>query len=574
MAQDRVPNGHFGERPAAGRPIPRENGPGLAPRVVQDRPPAGAPQAMARDAPPDANRHPHIVVPGAHIGKNYDVVDIRKNRMSEADAREKLSSYVVIRMQKKDSSKDPYGNKEPPTWANAEHIIATEISQTEAARKVRELQSLGRSVVDKANELSATIQAQLTEATDNLQQAERDPRYYYELAQLEWKVKKINTPRYEYITRVRGKEYVIEPKRSKSRSKVHFERVSVTAFFKRMPRPEVDALELLRQQEASQRMGARAPKPVGPRVDPREQHNSPPRGDSEQPRQTPVDRAGPPSHLRKAAGPPTKSKNARRGAKEGSESSHSSHSSSSSRSESTSSGSSTEFDSRTSRHRRKPGGRNRQRRERSRTREYFIHDENPQSGVLYGHVAASYNPPRQTNLATLQPGTGFPHYDEITEAYKKGRAEGAAARPRELDFTPRVVQDDIDFRRIAASEPRDRFYTDEDFSDEFASMQLDEPYRNREYRIKRKAFQEGRQEGRFEGIEESRRHDRPRRIDPWYDTPPDERRTRFDDLAWSERSGRDYRESSRERVRVLEPHHAYRPGERWPRYSLDSRYRR
>ncbi|KFA67444.1 hypothetical protein S40285_00168 [Stachybotrys chlorohalonatus IBT 40285] len=571
MAQNRVPNGRFGERPAVGRPMSRENGPGLAPQVVQNGPPAGAPPAMPRDAPPDANRHPHIVVPGARIGKKYDVVDIRKNRMSEADAREKLSTYVVVRMQKK----DPYGNKEPPTWANAEHIIATEISQAEAARKVHELKSFGRSVVDKTNELSPAIQAQLTEAIDNLQQTERDPRYYYELAQLDWKVKKINTPRYEYLTRERGKKYVIEPHRSKSRSKVHFERVSVTAFFKRMPRPEIDALELLRQQEASQRMGARAPEPAGPRVDLRGQHNLPPRGDPEQPRQTPVNGVGASSPLRKPAGPPTKPKNARRGAKEGSESSRSSHSSSSSGSESTSSGSSTEFDSRTSRHRGKPGGRNRQRRERSRTREYLIHDENPQSGVSYGHIAASYNLPRQTNLATLQPRTGLPHYDEITEAYKKGRAEGVAARPRELDFTPRIVQDDISFRRIGPSEPRDRFYTDEDFSDEFASMHLDEPYRTREYRIKRKAFQEGRQEGRFEGIEEgSRRYDRPRRMDPWYDSTPDERRPRFDDLAWSERSGRDYRESSRERVRVLEPHYPYRPSERWPRYDRDNRYRR
>ncbi|KAL7948332.1 hypothetical protein V8C42DRAFT_314126, partial [Trichoderma barbatum] len=162
-------------------------------------------------------------------------------------------------------SADPYdiddeGNPVPPTWKKASHTVQRDISQQEARRKVRELDKETSSVTDKKNELSSTIQRQLEHAWNKLENMETDPRFVYTLAQLDWKLKRIETAgAYDdrkHDRRSKDKKRSKERYRSKmspSRSKPKRERVSVTAYFKREPARNENCVRMLKAQQAERR---------------------------------------------------------------------------------------------------------------------------------------------------------------------------------------------------------------------------------------------------------------------------------------------------------------------------------
>ncbi|PNY24032.1 Uncharacterized protein TCAP_06042 [Tolypocladium capitatum] len=270
--------------PAPQQRAPEPQGLGMVPppRMPSQMPPPQMPPRMPHQMPPQM---PHQMLPpqmalsprtpiqqqpperrGTHA---VEISDIRCENPTEADARHRLSSFVVIRLEKSASPNeiDEEGYPVRPTWQRVARIEETDISQQEATRKVRELMKKGP-VADKKGELGTSVQRQLEAAQANLQETEPDPRYHYVLAQLESKTKKIEpgSPLFydeghkkskksrddsrkgkEYDRR--NKEYRIEPAKSKHKDKL--ERISVTAYFKRTPRPDENALGMLGEKEKS-----------------------------------------------------------------------------------------------------------------------------------------------------------------------------------------------------------------------------------------------------------------------------------------------------------------------------------
>ncbi|UKZ56592.1 hypothetical protein TrVGV298_010430 [Trichoderma virens] len=203
----------------------------------------------------------HQPIPEPRSRRNIDVFDIRDENMTEAEARKRLSSLIVVRMEK---STDPYdiddeGNPVPPTWEKATHTVQRDISQEEARRKVRQLDKETGSVTDKKNELSSAIQRQLDHAWNNLEDMESDPRFIYTLAQLDWKLKRIESSRghdRKHDRRSKDKKRSKErhrSKRSPSRSKPKKERVSVTAYFRRAPARNENCVRMLKAQQTERR---------------------------------------------------------------------------------------------------------------------------------------------------------------------------------------------------------------------------------------------------------------------------------------------------------------------------------
>ncbi|KAL7930006.1 hypothetical protein V8C35DRAFT_313840 [Trichoderma chlorosporum] len=193
--------------------------------------------------------------------RELDAVDIRNENMTEAEARKRLSSLVVVCMER---STNPYdidegGNPVLPTWEKAKHTVQRDISQEEARRKVRQLDRETSSVADKKHELSSPIRRQLDHAWDTLENMESDPRFVYTLAQLDWKLKRVDPDQSHdrkhdrrSKDKKRGKERQ-RSKRSPSRSKSKRERASVTAYFKREPARKENCVRMLRAQQMERR---------------------------------------------------------------------------------------------------------------------------------------------------------------------------------------------------------------------------------------------------------------------------------------------------------------------------------
>lgn len=176
-------------------------------------------------------------------------VDLRDDGITEAEARKRLSSYVVVRIDKSLPAIDGQGNLVPSSWDKSSHMIQREISQQEAKQSVRELSRETGCVSDKKSELSSALQRQLEHAHTRLENMESDRRYIYTLAQLDWKFKRVEAPR-EYRGR-QDKHVSKDRKRDKERhgSKTKKERVSVMAYFKREPSDNENCLKMyIRQQ--------------------------------------------------------------------------------------------------------------------------------------------------------------------------------------------------------------------------------------------------------------------------------------------------------------------------------------
>ncbi|KAK1247940.1 hypothetical protein MKX07_000828 [Trichoderma sp. CBMAI-0711] len=190
-------------------------------------------------------------------------MDIRDEDITEEEAYNRLTSYVVVRIVK---ATDPYdvdseGHALPPTWEKASHSIRRDVSQHDARRKVRKLDRETGSVADKKKHLPSVIQRQLEYAWKNLERTESDPRFVYTLAQVDWKSKvgEIEGGEERRDRRSKDKKRSRNRHGSKgsSRSKAKSERVSVTAYFRREPGRNENCARILEAQLAERRQGAR-----------------------------------------------------------------------------------------------------------------------------------------------------------------------------------------------------------------------------------------------------------------------------------------------------------------------------
>ncbi|KAF7562699.1 hypothetical protein G7046_g1447 [Stylonectria norvegica] len=206
--------------------------------------------------PPPMRAIPQDLLPER---KTVEVSDIRSERITEADARDWLSSYVVLLLEKTDTSNDidTRGYPVSPTWEKVYQIEQTHITKQEATRKVRQLNRETRPVHEKKDRLESAIQRQLELAKDKLARTEKDPRYEYTLAQFESRMKKIDDRHAKHATKHK-KDRKHSSQSKKRSSKSGEDRVSITAYFKRRPRSDQNARRMLeegeRQREMSQQM--------------------------------------------------------------------------------------------------------------------------------------------------------------------------------------------------------------------------------------------------------------------------------------------------------------------------------
>ncbi|KAL7900836.1 hypothetical protein HDV63DRAFT_415937 [Trichoderma sp. SZMC 28014] len=179
--------------------------------------------------------------------------ELQDENITEAEARKRLSSYVVVLIEKSSPAIDGEGNLIPSTWDKASHTVLRDISQQEARHEVRELNRETGCVSYKKSELSSALQRQLERAYTRLENMESDQRFIYALIQLDWKFKNVEAPR-EYHRR-HDKQSSKDRKRDKERhrSKPRKERVSVTAYFKREPSSNSNCLKMYNRQQADKK---------------------------------------------------------------------------------------------------------------------------------------------------------------------------------------------------------------------------------------------------------------------------------------------------------------------------------
>lgn len=243
--------------------------------------------------------------------------DIRDERMTDADMREALSSYVIYRLEKVpgDPEAPDDGRAAPPTWQNIFRTEIRDMSAQAAAQRVRELGRERLSLPKKKAALIPAQQRQVEKALEELEAAEKDTRYCFVLAQLDRQTERMSDEDYlrdernwgrltdrereKAKTRYygagekggkkisvakggRGKEKDYREKGDKTGQKK--ETTSITVFYKRMPRTGVDVAAMYREgMKAGPREGSSQPfrqqqSPMVPHLQPMyslQQHQGP-----------------------------------------------------------------------------------------------------------------------------------------------------------------------------------------------------------------------------------------------------------------------------------------------------------
>ena len=137
------------------------------------------------------------------------------------------------------------------SWDRAMRTQVRDLSQRDMARQIRRLDK-HCCVQEKRKTWTVALQGQLDKALQELIQNEHDPaNYQWVLAQLDHQL--VRVPREVAIKRAA----IPIDKKTKSYKKRYWERISVTAYFKRIPRPERDIRDLYQNRKNAQ--GTRYP---------------------------------------------------------------------------------------------------------------------------------------------------------------------------------------------------------------------------------------------------------------------------------------------------------------------------
>jgi hypothetical protein len=250
-------------------------------------------QGIATMIPPHPPRN--IIPPRLLEGPAVQISDIRKEpgRLTESEAREELSGYFIYRFELADHANDVDSDGEivRPTWKNVVRVEVPGVSKKQAAREVKALSIDTRPLAQKKTSLTDGQQRQLEKALEELEDREPDPRYHYVLCQIDHKlrdkkVRHMSRGRYgdrygdkrhgerkhgdkhRRTSEYRGRREIIEVdilgrRRSKVRDvrKKVKETVSITAYYKRCPKPDVDVMAMLWQREAENALRLQPPHP-------------------------------------------------------------------------------------------------------------------------------------------------------------------------------------------------------------------------------------------------------------------------------------------------------------------------
>jgi hypothetical protein len=199
-------------------------------------------------------------IPAAATPKNLvSISDLRRKRpLTVQEAREAVSDYFIFRFTAADAGDSATdGPRRKPSWKRARRIEVPRISKHEAARTIRQLDRKTIPVTDKIQSLSEDAKRQIEITLENLQREHDNTTFRTTLAQLDEEMREI--PK-EESSREQGrrkkryrKEFGLfdtsrrrkEPSMLGDRGRVTMERMSLTAYFKREPRPDVDPFPLL-----------------------------------------------------------------------------------------------------------------------------------------------------------------------------------------------------------------------------------------------------------------------------------------------------------------------------------------
>ncbi|KAI1204404.1 uncharacterized protein F4807DRAFT_336909 [Annulohypoxylon truncatum] len=182
-------------------------------------------------------------------GPSVEISDVSRDLKTMDDMREDLTEYAIFRFEKMSTRNqyDDEGRPQRPTWDRAIRTRVPGMSPREIVREIQHLNRHTRNLTDKLKSLSPVLQRQIDKAQEDLALQNSDPiNYHWVLIQLDHQLREIapsiafaggshSTSRRRYGS-TRRRPYG-RGSRHESKS---FERVSLRAYFKRTPRPNVD----------------------------------------------------------------------------------------------------------------------------------------------------------------------------------------------------------------------------------------------------------------------------------------------------------------------------------------------
>ncbi|KAI0834999.1 hypothetical protein F5Y06DRAFT_147504 [Hypoxylon sp. FL0890] len=228
------------------------NGP-HKPQAPQSVPPPGP--SSRPPGPPLAPMHQPQAAPRTGFpvdmgrGPSVQISDVSRDLLTIDDMRDQLTEYAMFRFEKApvQNTYDDYGRPQVPTWDRAIRTRVPDMAPREMARQIQQLSRNTRNLTDKRKSLSPVLQRQVDAAQEELASQNPDPmNYHWVLVQLDHQLREI----VPYAIATVGNNSLFRRRHSSnrrrpySRTSAHtrraYERISLTAFFKRTPRPNVD----------------------------------------------------------------------------------------------------------------------------------------------------------------------------------------------------------------------------------------------------------------------------------------------------------------------------------------------
>ncbi|RSL71178.1 hypothetical protein CEP54_001483 [Fusarium duplospermum] len=213
-------------------------------------PPSPPPDAVPRDL------RPRDTIP---------ISDIRHERLTEADARELLSTFHVIRIERAHNPNDvdAQGYALKPSWDRVHQFVQTDYPQEEARRRVAQLTKESKPVYEKKRAKDVMIQRQIELVLDDFSRRELDPRFIFTLAQFESQYRRLDDRSVSSGRRRRSHRHHHSKKSRKHSSRSRSprkERQAIIIYLKRTPAKGENGLRML--QEENQRKARRDMPPV------------------------------------------------------------------------------------------------------------------------------------------------------------------------------------------------------------------------------------------------------------------------------------------------------------------------
>ncbi|KAI1465142.1 uncharacterized protein F4812DRAFT_133799 [Daldinia caldariorum] len=236
---------------------------GAPPFNGSDRNQAPAPAAGFRGrivGQPQASIHQQAV-PLRGGFPSVKISDVRHGLMTVDDMKEELTEYALFRFEKytAQSRYDDEGRLRLPTWDQAIISQVQSMSTEEIRRRVQYLNRRTRAPTEKLKTLSPVLQRQIDKTIEELKLQNPDPiNYRWVLVQLDHQLAEINSPYVSVAARNRrqSRRHHGVPRRQPHRdtngdNPRSFQRISLTTYFKRVPKAEADIPALY---EAKKRM--------------------------------------------------------------------------------------------------------------------------------------------------------------------------------------------------------------------------------------------------------------------------------------------------------------------------------